>query len=114
MSRRRFDVENDENQSYVVVGWDRPLHSFFFQVWNGKDESRMAELEDLPNDEKTTELADLYEKYDQFGGEPIIKDDGCLGGPTKITTIEDLQKRLEIPIPIPIKNGLLRDKELQA
>ncbi len=113
MSRHSWDIENGDKT--IVVGWDRPLQSFFFQIWNIKDERRMSELEELPEKERPVELADLYEKYGAFGGDPIIRDDGCLGGPIKITDIIDLQNRLGLNIPVPEKTQaeLLTDKELQ-
>lgn len=108
MSRRTFPID-DEN--YVVVGWDPPLNSFFWQVWNGKDEARMKSLEGgvLDFTDAGDELDALYAKYPQFGGEPIIADSG-LGG-KRITSVIELQQGLKeyAVIPAAISAALIRD-----
>jgi hypothetical protein len=90
MSRRTFAIDEER---YAVVGWNRPLNSYFWQVYNGADEQRICELErNSPEDE---ELDALYAKYEQSGGEPIIADSG-LGDPRKrINNVVELQQSMK-------------------
>lgn len=109
MSRRTISIDDDR---YVVVGWDPPLQSYFWQVYNGKDDSRILELEiKHPN---SKELADLYKKYDRYGGEPLIAD-SCLGDPRKIIPdVVELQKQIKdyLILSAETSAALIEDKKL--
>jgi hypothetical protein len=111
MSRREFPIADER---YVVVGWDPPLRSYFWQVYDEKDEERIASLEGRERTvEEDTELEALYEKYEQFGGEPLIAD-SPLGDPTKqINDVVVLQQQLKdyCLLPADLSGQLIYDKE---
>lgn len=109
MSRRIIQIDEDR---YAVVGWDNPLQSYFWQVWHATDELRMNELE--RTGEENAELAALYAKYDEHGGEPLIAD-SCLGDPRKvIRDVVQLQQQIRdyVVIPADVARELVEDKDL--
>jgi hypothetical protein len=115
MSRYRFNLENDQ---YVVVGWDRPFKSFFWQLWNGNDEKKLSELESkltFKDEEKDEaiykELESIYDMYVKYGGEPLIDTRGA-DGIDYIPTIEQLVQELSkyASIPEDIKLDLFNDQ----
>ena len=113
MSRRNFDI--DENRS-ATVGWDSPLKSFFWQIWNTKDGRRISELEVMEvrdmNDAECDELNALYAKYNVYGGEAIIAD-SPLGLPGhKISTVTELQQSIKnhCVLPANVARQLVEDQ----
>lgn len=95
MSRIEWEgATTEQDDKYLVAGWDRPLQSFFFQIWNRKDERRMYELEGSENPDQADEYDALIDKYMRFGGEPIIIDEGA-DGVSQIKDVDELFRRIE-------------------
>lgn len=83
----RYELRGREPHLSIVVGWDRPLWTFFAQVW---DDRRQGAGE-------------------ENGEEPILWV-GCFGG--EVPTVEALAENLEpfVDLPADIREQLVADR----
>lgn len=116
MSRRNVALEGNRT---LTVGWDNPLQSYFYQVWNNTDEDRINELERktyyneiTPEEEEELDL--LLFKYKKTGGEPIIETFGADGVDVinHVRTLRTMLRKIYIELDPKVMEALIADKEL--